>query len=81
VLAFWREVDASGEVSGRLGDQVVDRFEAARAEELIAWAQACDEMDAYKARMTAEAKARHAAEAESNDAAAAKAEERLATHE
>jgi len=73
VLAFWREVDASGEVSGSLGDQVVDRFEAARAEELIAWAQACDEMDAYKARMTAEAKARHAAEAESNDAAAAKA--------
>jgi len=62
ILAFWREVDASGEVSGRLDDRLVDRFEAARAEELIAWAQACAEMDAYKERMSAEARARHSQE-------------------
>jgi hypothetical protein len=34
-----------------LDGQVVDRYEAARAEELIDWAAACAEKDAYKERM------------------------------
>ena len=51
ILAFFREVDEAGETEGELKGTVVDRYEAARAEELVEWATACAEKDAYKARM------------------------------
>ncbi len=64
VLAFFHDLDERGEVEGVLppvilsaakdlegGPRVVDRYEAARAEELIEWAAACAEKDAHKARM------------------------------
>jgi len=58
VLQFFRELDEAGEVEGLLDGRVVDRYEAARAEELIDWSAACEEMDAFKARRTAETQAR-----------------------
>jgi citrate lyase subunit beta/citryl-CoA lyase len=58
VIAFSRELDEAGETAGLLDGRVVDRYEAARAEELLDWAMACAEMDAYKARRSAETEAR-----------------------
>jgi citrate lyase subunit beta/citryl-CoA lyase len=57
VLAFFRELDERGETQGLLDGKLVDRYEAARAEELIDWAAACAEKDAYKARMVAQTRA------------------------
>ncbi|MBI2886515.1 MAG: hypothetical protein HYY02_04845 [Chloroflexi bacterium] len=51
VLAFFRELDATGGAQGALDGKTVDRYEAARAEELLEWAAACAEKDSYKARM------------------------------
>ena len=48
--------------------QAVDRYEAARAAELLEWAEACAEMDAHKERMVAATRAR-LAEAEAEYAA------------
>src|SRR5205814_769515 len=45
VLAFWNQLDAGGEAEGLLDGEVVDRYEAARATELLDWAVACREMD------------------------------------
>jgi citrate lyase subunit beta/citryl-CoA lyase len=58
VLAFWKELDERREAEGLLGDQVVDRYEAARARELLEWAAACAEMDAHKQRALAQTRAR-----------------------
>ena len=58
LLEAWRRIDDQGEVEGEWNGRVVDRFEAARAEELIEWAIACTEQDEYKARRTAEAQTR-----------------------
>jgi citrate lyase subunit beta/citryl-CoA lyase len=58
VLAFFREMDERGDAEGLLDGQVIDRYEAARADELLEWAAACAEMDAYKARRVAETEAR-----------------------
>lgn len=51
ILTVFRELDERGETEGMLNGQVVDRYEADRAEEMIEWAAACAEADAYKARM------------------------------
>lgn len=56
ILAFWNELDARGEAEGFLEDKVIDRYEAARATELLEWAVACAEMDAHKERMVARAR-------------------------
>ena len=40
---------------------MVDRYEAARAQELIEWAAACVEKDAHKARMREQTLAREGA--------------------
>jgi citrate lyase subunit beta/citryl-CoA lyase len=53
VLAFWRQLDADGEAEGVLDGRTVDCYEAARAAELLEWAEACAEMDAHKERMVA----------------------------
>ena len=60
VLAFWNRLDASTEAEGWLDGKLVDRYEAARAAELLEWARACAEMDAHKERMVAQARARAA---------------------
>lgn len=57
ILAFYRELDQRGEVAGELGGQRVDVHEAARAEELMEWADACARKDAHKARARAQAEA------------------------
>ena len=48
-LEFFREVDQRGDVEGELDGRTVDRYEAARAEELIEWAGLCAQRDAEKA--------------------------------
>ena len=58
VLAFWAQLEDRGEAKGALDGRIVDRYEAARAEELIDWATACAAKDALKERMVAEAQAR-----------------------
>jgi citrate lyase subunit beta / citryl-CoA lyase len=58
VLAFWSELEEQGQAEGLMDGQMVDRYEAARAEELLDWAEACAVMDAHKRHMAAEAAAR-----------------------
>jgi citrate lyase subunit beta/citryl-CoA lyase len=58
VLEFWKHLDADGEAEGLLDGRTIDRYEAARAGELLEWAEACAEMDAHKERMVAAARAR-----------------------
>jgi citrate lyase subunit beta/citryl-CoA lyase len=61
VLAHWTTLDARAEAEGLLDGKVVDRYEAARARELLEWAVACAEMDAHKEHMVALARARESA--------------------
>jgi len=63
VLSFFNELEARGEAEGDLDGVAVDRYEAARAAELIEWAEACAEKDAYKARMVQETRALEARQA------------------
>jgi citrate lyase subunit beta/citryl-CoA lyase len=63
VLAFWNKLDQEQEAEGHLGDRVIDRYEAARAAELLEWAAACAEMDSHKERMVAQTRARQAGSA------------------
>lgn len=60
VLAFWNTLDDEGEAEGVLDGKVIDRYEAARARELLEWATACADMDAHKQRMVASARMRQA---------------------
>lgn len=41
IEAFYRELGQRGEVEGDLNGQTVDAYEAARASELIQWAEFC----------------------------------------
>ena len=58
VLTFWNSLDARAEAEGLLEGKLVDRYEAARAAELLEWAAACAEMDAHKDHMVTQARAR-----------------------
>jgi citrate lyase subunit beta / citryl-CoA lyase len=58
ILSFWKQLDESGEAEGLLDGQVIDRYEAVRAAELIDWAGACRAMDDRKERFVAQARAR-----------------------
>ena len=49
ILRFFDELDAARETEGSLNGRVVDKYEAARAAELIEWADACARRDAEKA--------------------------------
>lgn len=49
ILRFFAELDAAGETEGTLNGKTVDRYEAARAAELLEWADACARRDAEKA--------------------------------
>ena len=61
VLAFWNTLDARQEAEGVLDGRTIDRYEAARAAELLDWAAACAEMDAHKEQMVKQARARQGA--------------------
>ncbi|PON16773.1 hypothetical protein C2W62_16690 [Candidatus Entotheonella serta] len=57
VLAFFEQIDEQGEVEGELDGRIVDKYEAARAAELIEWSEACAAKDALKAKAQARARA------------------------
>jgi len=57
VLASFEQIDEQGEVEGELDGRIVDRYEAARAAELIEWSEACAKKDALKAKAQAQARA------------------------
>jgi len=56
VLAFFEQIDEQGEVEGNLDGRLVDKYEAARAAELIEWSEACAKKDALKAKCQARAR-------------------------
>jgi citrate lyase subunit beta/citryl-CoA lyase len=56
VLAFFEQIDEQGEVEGDLDGRIVDKYEAARAAELIEWSEACAKKDALKAKCQARAR-------------------------
>lgn len=62
LLDFFAKLDARGEVEGTLDGRVVDKYEAARATELIAWAALCAQKDAQKTQAQAQARALEAQE-------------------
>ena len=49
VLDFFRDMDARGEAEGEMDGRAIDQYEAARATELIEWADLCARRDAEKA--------------------------------
>jgi citrate lyase subunit beta/citryl-CoA lyase len=49
IVAFFQELDQRAEVEGEMDGRIVDKYEAARAEELIDWAGLCANRDAEKA--------------------------------
>jgi len=56
-LEFFQQLDERGEVEGELDGHIVDKYEAARATDLIEWAELCAQKDAKKARAQAQARA------------------------
>jgi citrate lyase subunit beta/citryl-CoA lyase len=56
VLAFFEQIDEQGEVEGELDGRIVDKYEAARAAELLEWSEACAKKDALKAKAQARAR-------------------------
>jgi citrate lyase subunit beta/citryl-CoA lyase len=56
MLAYVAQLDERGEVEGELDGRIVDKYEAARAAELIAWSELCAQKDAQKARAQARAR-------------------------
>src|SRR5499427_488989 len=57
VLDYFTQLDEQGEVEGELDGRLVDKYEAARAAELLEWSALCAQKDAYKAKMQAQTKA------------------------
>jgi citrate lyase beta subunit len=62
VLEYFAQLDERGEVEGDLDGHLVDQYEAARAAELLEWADLCAQKDARKARTQARARALEAQE-------------------
>lgn len=54
VLSFFAELDQRGETEGDMDGRIVDKYEAARAEELIEWASLCAHRDAEKSAARAQ---------------------------
>jgi citrate lyase beta subunit len=50
ILEYFAQLDERGEVEGELDGRLVDKYEAARAAELLEWSELCAQKDAYKAR-------------------------------
>lgn len=57
ILAYFAQLDERGEVEGELAGRLVDKYEAARAAELLEWSALCAQKDAHKAKMQAQTKA------------------------
>jgi citrate lyase subunit beta/citryl-CoA lyase len=55
--AFFEEMDSRGETEGTLEGRAVDRWEAARARQLVEWAENCARQERAKARARARAEA------------------------
>jgi citrate lyase subunit beta/citryl-CoA lyase len=62
IVAYFAELDERGEVEGELDGRIIDKYEAARATELIEWAELCAQKDAHKARAQARTRALEAQE-------------------
>lgn len=57
ILDYFAQLDERGEVEGELDGRLVDKYEAARAAELLEWSALCAHQDAHKAKMQARTKA------------------------
>jgi citrate lyase subunit beta/citryl-CoA lyase len=57
ILAYFAQLDEQGKVEGELDGRLVDKYEAARAAELLEWSTLCAQKDAHKAKMQAQTKA------------------------
>ena len=57
ILDYFAQLDERGEVEGELDGRLVDKYEAARATELLEWSALCTHKDAHKARMQARTRA------------------------
>jgi len=57
ILAYFAQLDAQGEVEGALDGRIVDKYEAARAAELLEWSALCAHKDAHKAGAQARTRA------------------------
>jgi citrate lyase subunit beta/citryl-CoA lyase len=53
ILAYFEQIDACGEVESEFDGRIVDKYEAARAAELIEWSELCAQKDAQKAQAQA----------------------------
>ena len=62
ILAYFVQLDERGEVEGELDGRLVDKYEAARAAELLEWSALCAQKDARKAKMQTQTKALEAQE-------------------
>jgi citrate lyase subunit beta/citryl-CoA lyase len=60
VLEFFAQLDARSEVEGELDGRLVDKYEAARAAELLEWSELCAQKDAHKASAQARTRAQEA---------------------
>jgi citrate lyase beta subunit len=60
IIHFCEEIDERGEVEGELGGRIVDKYEAARAADLIEWSELCSQQDAKKAKVQAQAREQEA---------------------
>jgi citrate lyase subunit beta / citryl-CoA lyase len=50
ILTYFAQLDEQAEVEGELDGRMVDKYEAARAAELLEWSALCAQKDAHKAR-------------------------------
>ena len=50
ILAYFAQLDEQAKVEGELDGRIVDKYEAARAAELLEWSALCAQKDAHKAR-------------------------------
>jgi len=57
ILECFAQLDERGEVEGEVDGRLVDKYEAARAAELLEWSELCARKDALKAKMQARTRA------------------------
>lgn len=57
ILEYFGQLDERGEVEGEIDGRIVDKYEAARAAELIEWSELCAQKDAHKAKAQARTRA------------------------
>src|SRR5262249_15509493 len=62
IVAYFAQLDEQGEVEGELDGRVVDKYEAARAVELLEWSTLCAQKDVHKNKVQARTRALEAQE-------------------